>query len=103
MFGRHDDCGAVGKPSSIKGIHHSFKGMIHEVEGISQDRPGSSAVGEVATSGGPRHVSVGFRHRQLLSCRDALEIHAKDRWRPWVAGAIMAQAVYPVDNGLNLI
>src|SRR5260370_29267700 len=103
VFGRHDDRGAIEKPAVLKGAHHTSKGMIDEVECVLQDRPGSRAVGEVAAFGGSRQVTLRHGSWQLLGCRDGLEVHAKDRRRPWVAEAIVAVTIDPVNDGLNLV
>ena len=103
VFGRHDDRGAVEKPALREGEYHLSKGLVDEVERVAQDRPGGRAVCEVAAFGGSRQVTFRPGSWQLLACRDALEVQAKDRWRSWVTGAIMAVTIDPVKDGLNLV
>ncbi len=103
VFGRHDDRGAVEKSLAPESAHHLAKGSVNEVERVGQDRPGSSTIGKITAVCGPRQVALRFGSWQLLACRNCLEIHSKDRRRPWVTGAIVATAIDPVDDGLNLV
>ncbi len=42
-FGRHDDRGAVEKPTLREGEHHLSKRLVDKVERVAQDRFGSGA------------------------------------------------------------
>ena len=103
VFGRHDDSGAVEESPAPESAHHLAEGLVNEVERVGQDRPGSSTIGKITACCAPRQVTVRPGSWQLLACRNRLEVHPKDRRRPWVTGAIVAMTIDPVDDSLNLV
>ena len=103
VFGRHDDSGAVEESPAPESVHHLAKGLVNEVERVGQDQPGSGTISEIAACCAPRGVTIRSGSRQLLACRNRLEVHPKDRRRSGVTGAIVAMTIDPVDDSLNLV
>src|SRR5262249_3138724 len=103
VLGRNDDRGLLEQAAVAERAHHAAGGLVHEVQPIAQRRTGSGAVSKVTSSCGSGEVALGPGGRQFLAGRDGLKVHAQQGGSPGIAGAVMAMAVDPVQDGLDFV